>query len=47
MNALIAYGDSLDDFVIGFYVWTPDTVSADARSMPAASAPPWACRKTR
>ena len=31
MAALIAYGDSLDDFVLGFYVWTTETMSDDAQ----------------
>ena len=30
MAALTAYGDSLDDYVLGFYAWTSDTVSADS-----------------
>ena len=31
MAALIAYGDSLMDFIAGVYVWSPETVSADAQ----------------
>jgi len=30
MAALTAFGDSLDDFVAGFYVWTPETENGEA-----------------
>ena len=31
MNALIAFGDSLDDFILGIYLWTAETIAADAK----------------
>ena len=31
MAALIAYGDSLDDYVAGFYVWSSETVNATSQ----------------
>ncbi len=31
MAALMAYGDSLAEFIAGVYVWSPETVSADAQ----------------
>ena len=31
MDALIAYGDGFEEAMVGFYVWTTDTESADAQ----------------
>ncbi len=39
MNELIAYGDGLNDFIIGVYVWTSETVSAHARVYARAFCP--------
>lgn len=30
MNGLIAFGDGLDDFILGFYLWTEETVNKEA-----------------
>ena len=32
MNALIAYGDGFEEAMVGFYVWTAETESADAQT---------------